>query len=79
MSVRDGRFQVAAEVARHGGRKRLPRLALGAEMLATLLSGALSPVRAAETGLVTSTGGGAETVEPWFRARPAFLYPLNAF
>jgi len=62
-----------------GARPRLPRLSLPAEALGTLIAGMLSPVRAAEIGLVTSVGGAAEVVDGWFRARPAFLYQLNAF
>lgn len=79
VTARDGRFKVGAEAARSGARPRLPRLSLPAEALGTLIAGMLSPVRAAEIGLVTSVGGAAEVVDGWFRARPAFLYQLNAF
>jgi len=48
-------------------------------MLGPLIAGTLSPVRAAEVGLIDSSGGAAEAIEPWFRCRPAFLYQLNAF
>ncbi len=79
VTVRDGAFQVGTEAAKSGARPRRPRLAVSAEMLGSLLAGALSPVRAAEVGLIGSTGGAAEIVDTWFRARPAFLYPFNAF
>ncbi len=76
--ARDGRMHVSAEVARAGVRRRLPRLVVPAEMLGPLVTGALSPLRAAESGLIGSSGG-AEVIEPWFRGRAAFLYPLNGF
>ena len=74
----DGRLKVTAETSR-AGRSRLPRLRVQPDALATLVGGALSPVRAAEMGLVDSTGGAAEVIDRWFRNRPAYLYPLNAF
>ena len=48
-------------------------------MLGPIIAGTLSPTRAAEVGLIDSAGGGAEVIEHWFRARPAFFYQLNAF
>ncbi len=78
--ARDGRLSVRAEAARSGaGRDQRPRLTTSAEMLAVLAAGAVSPVRAAETGLVEDARGAAEAMEPWFRTRPAFLMPMNAF
>ena len=78
--ARDGRLKLRAETARHAaGRDRLPRLVVTAETLAILAAGALSPVVAAETGLVENVRNAAELVEPWFRARPVFLLPMNAF
>ena len=78
--ARDGRLSVRAESARGGpGRDQRPRLVTSAEMLAVIAAGAVSPVRAAETGLVEDVRGAAEALEPWFRARPAFLMPMNAF
>jgi predicted acetyltransferase len=58
---------------------KLPRLACSVDVLASLVSGALSPARAVETGLLESTNGAAERVESWFRARAVFLMPMNAF
>jgi len=72
--ARDGRLEISA--TRAG--VRLPRLSLPAERLGPILAGALSPTRAAETGLIASSGG-AEVIEDWFRARPAFLYQMNGF
>jgi len=78
--ARDGRLTVRAETARQAaGRDRLPRLITDAEPLAILAAGAVSPVVAAETGLVENVRGAAELLEPWFRARPVFLMPMNAF
>ena len=74
----EGRLKVTAESARKG-RSRLPRLVVEPDVLASLAGGALSPVRAAEIGLVDASGGAAELIDRWFRARPAFAYPLNAF
>jgi len=80
VAARDGRLTVRAETARTAAsRDRRPRLGATAEMLAVLVSGAVSPVRAAETGLVEDVRGAAEMLEPWFRARPVFLMPMNAF
>ena len=73
--ARDGRLAVSA-ASRAGA--RLPRLSLTAERLGPILAGTLSPTRAAEMGLIGS-GGGAEIVEDWFRARPAFLHQMNGF
>ncbi len=74
VSARDGRLRVAP----YGGR-RAPRLSAPVDVLAQIYAGALSPLRAAETGLAESSQGAAEIVEGWFRARPAFLYPFNLF
>jgi predicted acetyltransferase len=74
VTAREGRLRVRPEPSR-----RLPRLATPVDVLAQLLAGALSPARAAETGLAHSTGGGAETMNGWFATRPAYLYPFNAF
>ncbi len=74
VNARDGRLRVAP----YSGR-RAPRLRVPVDVLAQLYAGALSPVRAAEAGLVESSHGAAEIVEGWFRARPAFLYPFNLF
>jgi hypothetical protein len=79
VSAREGRLKVRPDAARSGVRPRLPRLRVPAEMLGPLVSGTLSPVSAAEVGLITSTEGAAEAVEPWFRGRSMFLYPLNSF
>jgi len=76
VSARDGRLKTGTEAK---GRPRLPRLSVPAEALGPLLAGALSPVAAAAAGLIESSGGAAEIAEPWFRARPAFLYSLNVF
>jgi hypothetical protein len=77
VSARDGRLK--AVTPEQTPRRRPPRLQVSIEALATIAAGALSPVRAAEIGLVTSTGGAAEIMEPWFRTRPVFLYQMNAF
>jgi predicted acetyltransferase len=74
VKVVDGRLRVAAEPAR-----RVPRLSAPAEALAQIYAGTLCAARAAETGLVSSTGGAAEIADGWFRARPLFLYQFNAF
>jgi predicted acetyltransferase len=74
VGVRDGRLVVTPARATRG-----PRLSAGIDALSSIAGGALSPLRAAELGLVDTSGGGAETIEPWFRARPAFLHQFNAF
>jgi len=79
VSARDGRLKVRAEPGRTGVRPRLPRLEVPADLLGPLVAGTLSPIRAAEIGLVAAGGGAAELIEHWFRNRPAFLYQLNAF
>ena len=61
------------------GARKLPRLTCGIDVLASLAAGALDPVCAAEAGLLESTGGAAERMAPWFRARAVFLMPMNAF
>lgn len=72
--ARDGRLRVAP----YRG-LRAPRLHTPVDVLAQLYAGALSPVRAAEAGLVGSSQGAAEIAEGWFRARPAFMYSFNLF
>ncbi len=78
LTARDGRLNVRPERAGGNGRS-LPRLAAPVEALAAIVAGALSPVTAAEGGLVEDARGAAEMAESWFRARPAFLHPMNAF
>ena len=78
VQARDGRLAVRAESVRLG-RDKLPRLVTDAETLAILVAGALSPVVAAETGLVEDVRGGAAAIDAWFRTRPVFLMPMNAF
>jgi predicted acetyltransferase len=77
--ARDGRLHVRPERPGAAGSRALPRLSAPVEALASIVAGALSPVAAAEAGLVDDARGAAELLEPWFRARPAFLYPMNAF
>jgi predicted acetyltransferase len=78
--ARDGRLSVRAETARQAAsRDRLPRLTTSAEVLAILVAGAVSPVVAAERGMVEDLRGAAALLDPWFRTRPAFLQPMNAF
>jgi predicted acetyltransferase len=74
----DGGLEVRAESAASNAQK-LPRLTCSADVLASLVAGALSPVRGLETGLLESVNGAAGRVEPWFRARSVFLMPMNAF
>jgi predicted acetyltransferase len=78
VQARDGRLRVRAESVRLG-RDKLPRLVADAETLAILTAGAIHPVVAAETGLVEDVRGAAEVMESWFRTRPVFLMPMNAF
>jgi len=78
VTAREGRLLVRPE--RPGARRRaLPRLSASAGALASLVAGTIGAVRAAETGLVEEARGAAEIVEPWFRGRPAYLFPMNAF
>jgi len=78
--ARDGRLSVRAEPGRQAAsRDRLPRLTTSAEVLAILVAGAVSPVVAAERGMVEDLRGAAALLDPWFRTRPAFLLPMNAF
>ncbi len=78
--ARDGRLSVRAETAREAAsRDKLPRLAASAEALAILAAGAVRPVVAAERGMIEDLRGAAALVDPWFRARPVFLMPMNAF
>lgn len=79
VSAREGRMKVRPETPRKGVRPRLPRLRVPADLLGPILAGTISPTRAAETGLVGSSGGANEVVDHWFCSRPAFLYQLNAF
>ncbi len=75
-----GRLEVRAETPRmQGSRSRLPRLTLSVDMLSSILAGALSPVLAAEAGLIADVRDAAAITESWFRARPAFIHPFNAF
>jgi len=76
LSAREGGLEVRAEAA---NAHKLPRLACTADVLASVVAGALSPVRAVEIGLLESANGAAERVESWFRAPAAFLMPMNAF
>jgi len=78
VSAREGRLTVGFESVR-AGRKRLPRLRVTMDALGPIVAGTLSPRRAAESGLIDSSGGADEIVDGWFRARPAFLYQLNGF
>jgi len=79
VSAREGRLKVGAEAARRAGARRLPRLGVSADLLGPLLAGTIAPTRAAEVGLIESSNGAAEIVEPWFHARPAYLHHFNAF
>jgi hypothetical protein len=80
LHARDGHLTVRAESARQAaGRDKLPRLAASAEALAILVSGAVSPLVAAERGMVEDVRGAAALMDPWFRARPVFLMPMNGF
>jgi len=78
LAAREGRLLVRPEKPGRNGRA-LPRLTTTAEALAGIVAGTLSPARAAEAGVIEDARGAAETIESWFRARPAFLYPMNAF
>jgi predicted acetyltransferase len=78
VGARDGKLTVGVESTRAGGR-RMPRLQVPMDALGPIVSGALSPRRAAEAGLITASGGADEIVDHWFRARPAFLYQMNGF
>jgi len=78
VTAREGRLHVRPE--RPNGRGRaLPKLSAPAGALASIVAGTLDPVRAAEAGLVDDARGAAEMMHAWFHARPAYLYPLNAF
>ncbi len=76
--ARDGRLAVGFESARTAARK-LPRLRAPMDALGSIVAGAISPRSAAEAGFVEASGGADEIVDPWFRARPAFLYQMNGF
>jgi predicted acetyltransferase len=75
VTARTGGLAVAPAGARRAGE---PRLTVPADLLGPLVAGTLSPTGAAAAGLIESNGG-AEVIEPWFRAKPAFLYPLDVF
>ncbi len=77
LTAREGKLRVRPETGR--SRRRLPRVEVPADMLGPLVAGTVSPMRADEVGLIGSAHGGAEAIERWFRAQPAFLYRLNAF
>jgi predicted acetyltransferase len=78
VTAREGRLAVRPE--RPNGRGRaLPKLAAPAATLAAIVAGTLAPSRAAEAGLADDVRGAAALMDGWFRARPAYLYPLNAF
>lgn len=79
VSAREGRLHVRPETARAGGAKALPRLVAPVDALAAIAAGTLSPIAAAEAGLVDDARGAAALIEPWFRGRPAFLHPMNGF
>ena len=74
ISARDGRVRASADAGRRGPRLRAP-----VDALALLVAGTMSPLRAAEVGLVDDAGGAAEIVDPWWRARAPFLHQFNAF
>ena len=78
VTAREGGLEVRAESGGANAHKS-PRLACTADVLASVVAGALSPVRAAEIGLLESANGAAERVEPWFRAPAVFVMPMNAF
>ena len=78
VTAREGGLEVRPEAAASNAQKS-PRLTCTADVLASVVAGALSPVRAVEAGLLESTHGAAERVDPWFRARAVFLMPMNAF
>ena len=86
LAANDGRIKVGGEAA-GGGRATAasargaaaPRLRVPADVLGPIVAGTLSPTRAALAGLIESSGGGAEAIEPWFSGRPAFIYQLNGF
>jgi predicted acetyltransferase len=75
----EGRLSCRVQESRGRSRRRLPRIALGADMLGPLLAGTIPPTRAFDMGLVDSISGGVEVVEHWFAGRPAFLYQMNLF
>jgi predicted acetyltransferase len=75
VTAREGRLRVGPEAAR----RRLPRLWAPVDVLAPMIAGTLSPLRAVEVGLVHASSGAAEIAEGWFRSRPVFLYQFNGF
>ena len=78
--ARDGQLTVRAETTRlAASRDKRPRLTLDVAVLAMIVSGAVGPVQAAESGLLEDARGGAELVESWFRTRAPYLMPMNAF
>jgi predicted acetyltransferase len=78
VTARDGRLTAGPEPAGPRSRRR-PRVTLTADVLGPVIAGTLLPTRAAEVGLLESSGGGAEVIERWFRTRPAFLHFFNMF
>ena len=78
VTARDGRLAVRPGKADARARA-LPRLTASAGALASIVAGTLAPLRAAEAGLVDDARGAAEVCDGWFRGRPAYLYPMNAF
>jgi predicted acetyltransferase len=79
VQAREGRLHVRPESPGATRNRALPRLHAPIEPLASIVAGALSPTCAAEAGLVEDQRGAAAMIESWFRARPAFLFPMNAF
>jgi predicted acetyltransferase len=78
--ARDGQLSVRAETARQAAsRDKLPRIKLTIETLATLVAGSVSPIEAAECGLLEDQRGAAALIDGWFRTRPVFLMPMNGF
>jgi len=74
VTANEGRLQVGPESSR-----RLPRLTVPIDVLSPIVTGTLSPVRAVEVGLGSSTADAADTTESWFRSRPVYVYQFNAF
>ena len=62
------------------GRGGQQHLRAPVDVLAAIVSGALSAKTASQVGLVDGTVGAAETLDLWFRTRAgAFVQPFNAF
>jgi len=75
VSARDGRLKVSPDPRKRSA----PRLTTPVGVLAQLVAGTLSPVRAVDVGLIEEARGAAGIVEAWFRAAPPFLHQFNAF